>query len=242
MKASRVFLSSCAVLAFMAGSEVLAASKTAAKISPKNAAPIVRQFKVPGGTTLINQAPNGVNGYFADPDCQLCGTGQQSMADNFVVNAPGGSFQLNQIVVWGGYFPGNTPNATDDIDILIHNNAGGLPGPTVLFSLSGIQATSRVATGVVLFGVDEYIYTFDLAAPPTLPNGTYFIEIFNNTAPTPGVDWFWETGNLDPVNGIASAAFAFETPGVLWNANPDDQSMVLSGTPVPVELQSFSIE
>ena len=242
MKASRVLMSSCAVLAFMAGSEVLAASKAAAKISPRNAAPMVRQFKAPAGTTLINQPPNGVNGYFADPDCQFCGGGQQSMADNFIVNAPGGSFQLTQIVAWGGYFAGNTPNATDDFDILIHNSAGTIPGSTIVFSLSNLQPTTRVATGVVLFGVDEYIFTFDLAAPPTLPNGTYWIEMFNNTAPTPGVDYFWETTNVDPTSGISQAAFAFETPGQGWNPNPDDQSMVLSGNPVPVELQEFSVE
>jgi hypothetical protein len=228
-------------MACLAGSEALAASQ-AAKISPTNGAPIVRQYKSPSGTDTLNQAPNGVNGYFSDPNCQLCPTGQQAMADNFVINAGGGSFQLNQITTWGGYFPGNTPNATDDFDILIHNNAGGLPGATIIFSVTGIPATTRVPTGVVLFGVDEYIYTFDLAAPPTLPNGTYWIEIINNTAPTPGVDYFWETGNLDPTNGILGGAFSTSAPGSAWNPNPDDQATILTGTPVPVELQEFSVE
>ena len=243
MKASRVFLSSCAVVALIGSSEAFAAAAKAAKISPKNNPPIVRTARVPSGDVLINQQPNAVNGYFNDSDCQLCGTGQQSMADNFVINSPTGSALLQHITTWGGYFPGNTPNATDSFDILIHNNVGGLPGPTIVFSLSGIQATSRTMTGVVLFGVDEWIFEYDLASPPTLPNGTYWLEIFNTTAPTPGVDFFWETGNLDQTNGIASAAFSFSTPGQGsgWNPNPDDQSMILTGT-IPVTLQEFSIE
>jgi len=242
MKASKALLFGCAVVVSMAASDALAAAK-AAKVSPRNNPPMVRMPRIPGGDILIDQQPNAVNGYFADTDCQLCPTGQQSMADNFVINSATGSAQLQHITMWGGYFPGNTPNATDDYDILIHNNAGALPGATIVFTVSGIQATTRATTGVVLFGVDEWVFDFDLAAPPTLPNGTYWLEIFNNTAPTPGVDFFWETGTLDPTHGIASAAFSTSTPGQTagWNVNPDDQSMVLSGT-IPVTLQEFSIE
>lgn len=239
MKASKALLLGLAAVAWMTASDALAAQK-AAKISPRDNPPIVRQVRVPGGDVLLDQQPNAINGFFNDSDCQLCPTGQQSMADDFIVSVP--SVQLNQIVMWGGYFPGNVPNAIDDFDILIHNNSGGLPGPTILFSVSGIQATSRVATGVVLFGVDEYMFTFDLAAPPTLPTGTYWLEIFNNTAPNPGNDMFWETGNLDPTNGTTDAAFAQQTPGTSWLTNPGlEQSAVLTGT-IPVTLQEFSIE
>jgi hypothetical protein len=240
MKASRALLFGCAGIVMMISSDVLAASQ-AAKVSPKDNPPMVRTAKVPGGDILLNQQPNAVNGFFNDSDCQLCGTGQQSIADNFVVNSPTGSVQLNQITIWGGYFPGNTPNATDDFDILIHNNAGGLPGPSIVFSVSGIPATSRAMTGIVLFGVDEWIFDFTLAAPPTLPNGTYWLEIFNNTAPTPGVDMFWETGNLDGTNGVANAAFATQTPGTAWNPNPGENAVVLTGV-IPVTLQEFAIE
>ena len=239
MKASKL-LFGCAAIVMMVSSDALAAAQ-AAKISPKGNPPLVRTAKVPGGDILLNQQPNASNGYFADPNCQLCPTGAQSMADNFVVASPTGSVQLNAITMWGGYFPGNTPNATDDFDILIHNNVGGLPGPTIVFSVSGIPATTRAMTGIVLFGVDEWIFDFTLAAPPTLPNGTYWLEIFNNTAPTPGVDFFWETGNVDGTNGIAGGAFAQQAPGTSWLSNPDDQSVVLTGV-IPVTLQDFSIQ
>jgi hypothetical protein len=224
----------------MMASDALAAAQ-ATKVSPKDNPPMDRQARVPGGDILLNQQPNAVNGFFNDSDCQLCPTGQQSIADNFVVNSPAGSVTLNQITTWGGYFPGNTPNATDDFDILIHNNAGGLPGPTIVFSVLNIPATTRATTGVILFGVDEYIFDFILAAPPSLPNGTYWLEIFNNTAPTPGVDFFWETGNLDGTNGVLNAAFAQQTPGTAWLSNPGENAVVLTGV-IPVTLQDFSIQ
>ena len=240
MKASKALLFGCAAIVMMVSSDALAAAQ-AAKVSPKDNPPMVRQARVPGGDILLDQQPNAVNGFFNDSDCNLCPTGQQSIADNFVVNSPTGSVQLNQITIWGGYFPGNTPNATDDFDILIHNNVGGLPGPTIIFSVLGIPATSRVQTGVVLFGVDEWMFDFVLGAPPTLPNGTYWLEIFNNTVTNPGSDMFWETGNLDPVHGSPNAAFAQQTPGTTWLSNPGENAVVLTGV-IPVTLQDFSIQ
>ena len=239
MKASRVLLAGCAVIALMT-SDALAASK-AAKISPRDNAPMVRTARIPGGDILLDQQPNAVNGFFNDSNCDLCPTGQQSIADNFVINSPSGSAQLNQITIWGGYFPGNNPNATDDFDILIHTNAGSVPSGTIVFSVTGIPATTRAMTGVILFGVDEWIYDFILAAPPTLVNGTYWLEIFNNTAPNPGNDEFWETGNLDGTHGIPNGAFSTSTPGAAWNTNPGESSVILTGT-IPVTLQQFSIE
>ena len=240
MKASKALLFGCAGIVMIVSSDALAASQ-AAKVSPKDNPRMARQARVPGGDVLLDQQPNAVNGFFNDSNCQLCPTGQQSIADNFVVNSPTGSVQLNAITTWGGYFPGNTPNAIDSFSILIHNNVGGLPGPTIIFSALNIPATNRAMTGVVLFGVDEWIFDITLAAPPTLPNGTYWLEIFNNTAPTPGVDFFWETGDLDPVHGIPNAAFSTSTPGGVWNPNPGENSVILTGV-IPVTLQEFAIE
>lgn len=211
-----------------------------AKVSAVNKPRAVRQVQVPDAIHL-DQAPNGVNGFFSDPDCQLCGTGQQSITDNFVVNEPGGAFRLEQIDIWGGYFPGNTPNPTDSFTILIHNDSGGTPG-TVVFNLAGVQADTRVTTGVILFGVDEYHFTFVLAGQPVLPNGTYWVEIFNTTAGNGGVDFFWETGDLDATHGIADSLFAVEVPGATWNPNPGELSVQFNGTSVPVELQGFDIQ
>ena len=212
------------------------------KVSAVNGPRVVRQVRVPD-VVHLNQPPNGVNGFFSDPACAICGTGQQSIADNFVINEPGGAFRLEQIDMWGGYFPTNTANTTDNFQVLIHNDAGGVPG-TVVFSLSGIQATNRVQTGVIVFGVNEWQYTFVLAAQPVLPNGTYWLEIIDSTSANPsGDDFFWETGDNDPTHGLPDSVFAVEAPGVTWNPNGGfDLSVQFNGTSVPVELQGFSIE
>ena len=181
-----------------------------------------------GGTTLVDQPPNQINGLFSDSDCDFCGGGAQTISENFVL---GSAAAIGQLVFHGGYFPASivTP---DSFDVLIHQNAGGLPGANV-FTATGLSPSNRFDTGVNLFGVDEYEYTIDLNTP-SLPAGTYFIEIFNDTSGSPE-SWFWETGNLDGVAGIAGFAFDFQTPGVFWNAGGGlDMAMVLSsGTTAP---------
>ena len=203
------------------------------------------------GTTIVNppmapvvfldQVPNQVNGLFADSNCLLCGTLQQSIADNFSVGVAGPSYAITEIVMWGGYYPENIPNTTDDFTIIVHSDAGGSPG-AVVDSRSGLEATSRVTTGVVLFGVDEYMFTFDFSASPIMiaNPGTYWIEIFNNSVESG--NFFWETGNLDVTNGIVGSGWATETPGVSWNLDgATDLAVKLNGDDaLPVELVSFT--
>jgi hypothetical protein len=98
-----------------------------------------------------------------------------------------------------------------------------------------------VLTGITLFGVSEHQITLDFA-PVTLPDGTYFIEIYTNTGAGTD-DWFWETGNVDATHGIIGQAFAFTAPGSSWNYDgAQDMSITLNGELVPVELQSFDVE
>jgi hypothetical protein len=187
---------------------------------------------------FLNQAPNAVNGLFADSSFN--GALQQSVAENFVVATAGPTYGITQIVMWGGYFPENIPNATDDFTILIHTDAGGSPGP-VIYARYNLQATTRATTGVVLFGVNEYIFTFNLASPCFITTtGTYWIEIYNNS--TSSSAFFWETGNHDATNGIMGSAWTTTTPGVTWNLDPaTNLSIQLNGdTNVPVELASFT--
>jgi hypothetical protein len=143
-------------------------------------------------------------------------------------------------VFWGGYFPENIPNVTDDFTVIVHSDAGGVPG-AVVDSRSGLQASSRATTGVVLFGVDEYVFTFDFSASPIIiaSTGTYWIEIFNNS--NPSSNFFWETGNLDVTHGVAGNNFATETPGVTWLGDTgNEMSIQINGdNAIPVELVSF---
>ena len=188
---------------------------------------------------LLDQPPNQVNGLFADETCSLCPTGQQTVADNFVYT---GYFYngIEEIVIWGGYYPEDIPNTTDDFTIILHADAGGQPG-AVIDSLSGLQPSSRVQTGVILFGTHEYMFTFEMLFGFFLPTGnaTYWIELFNNSSPSG--NFYWETGNLDATHGVAGSAWYTTTPGTNWNYDPvtDMSILVKTWQLIPVELVSF---
>ena len=185
----------------------------------------------------LAQVPNQVNGYFADSTYN--GTLQQSIAENFNVTAAGATYGITQIKIWGGYFPENIPNPTDDFTILIHSDAGGQPGP-VIHARYNLQANSRVLTGIVLFGVDEYLFTFNLSTAMIISStGIYWLEIYNNS--TASSAFFWETGNLDPTHGVASSGWSTTTPGATWNIQPDNLAVDINGDDnIPVELTSFT--
>lgn len=219
----------------------LTAAEQSHRVSEVDQPAVDRQIDRLGDSTL-NQAPNQVTGIFSDEDCDICGQ-PQVLADNFTVITAGMGFDLEQIVIWGGYYSDNIPLAVDDFDVLVHSDAAGSPS-TVICSETGMAASSRVDTGIDLFGVDEYMVTLDLATACNLTDGTYWIEIYNNTAAgSSSNDWFWERGNVDGVNGTVGSAFASQAPGTTWILDAtQDFAVQLNGTVVPVELQSFSIE
>lgn len=195
-------------------------------------------YDSPNAFPVLDQIPNGVNGLFADASCALCPTLQQSIAENFVVTTGAPDNAIIQITIWGGYYPENIPNSVDDFTFIIHSDAGG-PG-AVVDTRTGIEATSRSTTGTVLFGCDEYVFTFDFSADPIFlaNNGTYWLELYNNSVESG--NFFWETGNLDVTHGVAGSGWTTTTPGVTWNLDPaTDLSAQISGEIIPVELVSF---
>lgn len=191
--------------------------------------------------TFLDQAPNGLNGLFADASCALCPTGQQTIVDNFAASSAGPTYGITELVIWGGYYPENIPNSVDDFTIMIHSDAGGSPG-AVIDTRSGLQATTRSTTGIVLFGCDEYVFTFDFTSAPIMvtSTGTYWIEIFNNSVESG--NFFWETGDVDFTHGVTGSAWAQETPGATWNLDGfTDLSLQVNGDDaIPVELVSFN--
>jgi hypothetical protein len=71
--------------------------------------------------------------------------------------------------------------------------------------------------------------TFDLS-PCSLADGTYWIQIYTDTGLGTD-DWFWEFGDLDPVNGVAGSAWATALPPTSWNLDPSAEFAVeLAGT------------
>jgi len=160
------------------------------------------------------QPKNEQNGLFSDLNCDFCGTGVQVIADNFLLTA---DQTVQSIEFWGGYYPDNLPSDPDQFYVLFLADDGGAPGDPV-WSIGPVAATTKSTTGVVLFGVDEYVYTIDLGAD--LVAGTYWIELYTDTSDTTD-SWFWETGNLDPVVGIAGSAWTPESPDpATWNLDP----------------------
>lgn len=213
------------------------AATTPCSITDMPSSPVHRVVsEAAGSTNALTQPPNQSNGLFSDSDCDICPNGQQVLADNFVLGSP---LVVNQIVLWGGYHPGNTPLAVDDFTVIIHQDNVGIPG-TVVYSESGIVPTERTDTGVDLFGVDEYRFTLDLPNPSTLPAGTYWVEIFNDTT---GItdDFFWETGDQDTVNGILGSVWAVEAPGASWNIDgKTDLAFQINYVPAPTSIPTMN--
>jgi hypothetical protein len=215
----------------------LAGAADSHKVLEQNQPPVVRQVDT-GVATWLAQAPNQVNGIFSDLGCDICSTGVQIISDNFVVSSGGVGVNMNQAMIWGGYYPGNVPTAAN-FEVSFHSNAGGVPGAVVC--QASVVPTSDVLTGVTLFGVSEHLVTLDFPSC-TLADGTYWIEIHTNTGLGTD-DWFWEVGNLDGVHGIIGSVWATEYPVVTWNSDTaTDLAITLNGDLVPVELQSFDIE
>jgi hypothetical protein len=190
---------------------------------------------------FLDQAPNQLNGIFSDCLCAICASGAQVLTDQFVVSTASPTLGITEIVMWAGYWPENIPNTTDNFTITIFEDAAGAPGP-VFYTASGLVPTTRVTTGMVLFGVDEYMCTFDYSATPIMipTNGMYHIQISNNSVESG--NFFWETGNLDVTNGFAGNSWAPECFPVVWNFDgATDMAVQINGDDnIPVELTSFT--
>lgn len=173
---------------------------------------------------IINQLPNQVNGYYSDASCDLgfCIGPQQVMADNFVLPA---TESIAQIVLWGGYHPGDVPVDPDVFTVIFHEDDAGLPG-AALYTETNVAYT-RLQTGIVIFGVHEWMYVLTLSEPVSIGPGTYWVEVYNDT----GVgtdDFFWETGNPDTLgNGIPGLAQAPTAPGSGWVGFPTELAFQL---------------
>ena len=193
-----------------------------------------------GPDTTLNQAPNQVNGLFSDIGCDICTQGVQIIGENFTISTGGLGYNFDQVIFWGGYYPNDVPVAAP-FEVGIYPDAGGAPGAVATCSNSGVVPSADVLTGVVLFGVSEHMITLDVP-PCNLADGTYWLVMYTDT----GVgtdDLFWETGTLDATNGIVGSVWSPTNPPAPWNIDAaTDLSVQITGTIVPVELQSFSIE
>ena len=196
-------------------------------------------------TVLVNQAPNGVNGFFSDSDLENFGGVPQSSATGFQIGADA---MLTRTIIWGLYLPGSAA-APPSFTVSVRD------GGSLEIVNGGTAIDTRNAgltvTGNDLFGFPELRVSinhedFALAA------GAYWIEVFNAT-PAGTDDWAWETGNFDPVNGfdpvnpdVGTNIFSGTAPGVDWfvSSAPDNSVLTLAmqlleDDPLLVTMESF---
>jgi len=162
----------------------------------------------------MSQPPNQVGGYFSDLDCDICET-TQILAENFSVAT---SMEITSMTVYGGYYPSNTPLATDLFTVVFRDEAdGGVPGEVV--GTYGPLAGTRTDTGMNQSGSDVYQHVLDLAPSMVLTGpGTFYVEVYNDTSAISD-DWFWETGNVDGAIGIAGSFYTFTVPEAPWGSD-----------------------
>ena len=156
--------------------------------------------------TILNQPPDQIESYLSDAFLSA------SSAENIIVSS---QVVITQIKIWGTYGGGTTP-AADNFTVIFHSDLSGLPGAAI--STQSNVPVARTDTGETVGAFAEHEYTLTLTTPVNLSPGNYWIEIFNNTRERFG----WETGTLDPVNGIDGFAFASAAPGVSWSPQEEE--------------------
>jgi hypothetical protein len=180
-------------------------------------------------TAILNQPPNQSNSYPSDPGIP------QSLAENFVLNS---TVNVTRITIWGVYIGTGTPTpSTDNFTVIFHADSSGLPGIPIS-TQNNVPVISQ-ATGGTVGGSPEYIFYLTLMTPVTLTPGTYWVEIYNDTTADTNNIFAWETGTVDPTNGISNCAFSSTVPGSGWfapAAAPIDlaiQIMATGSTSIP---------
>ena len=208
-------------------------------VLPVDQAPVVRSIP-DGPDTALSQAPNQVHGLVSDLGCDICGPGLQILGDNLVVSTGGLGYEPDEITIWGGFYPTDTPVPVT-FDVFFHADAGGVPDPTSTCFATGIAPTSDTPTGVTILGISEREIVLNISGC-TLADGTYWLVLYTDTGLGTD-DFLWEYGNVDPTNGIPGRVWSNTNPPTPWNQDPpSDLAVLITGTILPVELQSFSIE
>jgi hypothetical protein len=162
---------------------------------------------------LLDQPPTRTSSGCSDFDCTYHDS-SLVIAEDFVLED---ERTILEMTIWGGYVDDQAFD--DDFLVQIFSDDSGLPDTPPIFSEFGV-ATRRTPTGFTVgfsgTQVDEYVFTLRLSAPLTLPAGTYWMEIANDSTGQAG-DFVWAFGSLDPEHGRAGSAVS--TVGTLWFQN-----------------------
>ncbi|GBE40346.1 hypothetical protein BMS3Bbin09_00224 [bacterium BMS3Bbin09] len=218
-----------------------------------DATTILSQTRVmPGDSAPYDSVPAS---YFDDADVNECsGTNRICLlAENFMMPNAG---TVDKLTMWGGYWHGSTPPATEVFNIVLHNDLAGSVGTTIAdpsfsFIRTNVGTVKQKWWGGSTTTID-FEYTFTLDTPVALDTGNYWVEFYGDTTGhSDGNDFFWRFGNLDPINGIDGLAWADGVaPGINWVNSPGNLAMEVSGTmdsdlipmvPEPVSSSLFII-
>ncbi len=145
-------------------------------------------------------------------DADPIGTRVNVEAERFVLLVPK---TILGVRIFGGYYPFDLA-PSDHFTVVFHASdlSTGLPGDSI--SLQKPKTTRAVESGFNIGGVTEWEISLELAEAVNLPAGTYWIEVFADTAGE--FDSFvWSTAEFSPP--IVHAASANQAPGADWAAN-----------------------
>jgi len=167
-------------------------------------------------TGLIDQLSESlVSGFFSDGDCDACESGAQEIAEDFVLIEPT-SFVGMQ--VQGGYFPDDL-GTFDDLTVAVYDDAGGAPGTLVTQFSPPLAGVTHTDTGNVLVGTTVFLMELDLGTSTTLPAGTYWVTVYNDT--TGSTDTFYLKDSLTDLPHAVHLYAAGSTdppPPVSWGS------------------------
>jgi uncharacterized repeat protein (TIGR01451 family) len=109
---------------------------------------------------------------------------------------------------WGSYFASagtfrtNTVPDADVFTLTIYADDAGLPGaPIGSSTLTG----TRTDSGLVVFGTNVHWFQYEMAldTPISVPTGTFWVAVVNDTTADPDDDWAW--GLSSDADGTAAA-------------------------------------
>lgn len=181
-------------------------------------------------TDVFIKHPSGHEESYAS-DANDAGDGILVWAQRFQILVPK---SIHTIKLHGIYY-GAFDLPTDNFRVIIQrDSAFGGPGATVASQLN--VPSTRTPTGHQLYGqYTEYQYDLDLNTAISLTPGTYWAQIYNNTA---GSDTTFEWVLGEYTTGADYSAVSFSAPGSSWFSLPWNLSLELGGDVVGQDSDS----
>lgn len=170
-----------------------------------------------GAVALLSQPVDHVNFKDAFSDLTMMSWGTQIIADDFVVSAPGGAL-VTAVRFWGGLYK-DVYVGPDHFSVEFYGlDANGLPG-NYLGGAIDVQPQTLLTGWVspTFTPVKEIRYTLPLSPPVALPQGTFWVAVYNNT-PTTADTWTWFGATIDEQAGVPNHAFQSNS-GQWWHGN-----------------------